>query len=81
MYGIIYIHTIRVCSILCFLNKHYARRRLNGVDQLDAGIRYIFRLFVLTCLVLKDIIVYTKNIPGGDGVFPFYLTYIFDFAR
>lgn len=72
----VYIHIIKVCNILGFLNKHYARHRLNGVVQLDAGIRYeIFRLFVLTCLILNDIIVDTpKNFPGGDGVLPFYLT-------
>lgn len=56
----VYIHIIKVCNILGFLNKHYARRRLNGVVQLDAGIMYIF-LFVLTCLILKDIIVYTSK--------------------
>lgn len=80
MYGVYTYH--KVCNILGFLDKHYARRRLNGVVQLDAVIRYIFRLLVLTCLILKDIIVYTsKNFPGRDGVLPFYLTYIFDFAR
>lgn len=57
----VYIHIIKVCNILGFLNKHYARRRLNGIVQLDAGIRYIFRLFVLMCLIIKDIIVYTSK--------------------
>lgn len=78
----VHIHIIEACNIFGFC-KHYARRRLNGVVQLDAGIRYFFGTLFKCASSSRKLLVYIfiKIFPGGDGVLPFYLTYNFDFAR